>query len=420
MEGIFIMKILHTSDWHLGKMLDNVGRLNEQVEFINFLYRLCNEEKIDLILLAGDIYDNSNPSSAAEELFYDAMDRLSDKGNRPIVVVAGNHDSPDRLCAAAPIAAKHGIILLGYPYSDASEQSISGEGVELLEAGKGWLKIRLKSTDEKAVILTLPYPSEARLEQLLDGEKEGELQRAYSDKVKEIFEKLSENYCEDTVNLAISHLYVSGGITSDSERDLQIGGAYVVEPNALPQKAQYVALGHLHRPQQVKSAKVPAYYSGSPLAYSFSEVDYVKSVYIVEVEPSKEALVRHVNVEAGRPLKKWIGKEGLPQVLKWCEEGKDRNAWIDLEIYTDRPITFEEQKLIRSLNPGIINIRPKLIANEEEVNKFETREGKSVDFLFKEFYKSRVGTEPTSEILSMFMELLDNETNEVVEEMEVS
>ena len=113
------MRILHTSDWHLGRSLEQISRIEEQRAFIDLLVETCEDQKVDLVLVAGDIYDTYNPPASAEELFYEALERLSGKGKRAVVVIAGNHDNPERLCAASPLAYKNGIILLGYPASDA-------------------------------------------------------------------------------------------------------------------------------------------------------------------------------------------------------------------------------------------------------------------------------------------------------------
>ena len=115
------MRILHTSDWHLGRSLEQISRIEEQKDFVDFLVKAVEEQAIDLVLIAGDIYDTYNPSAAAEELFYGAVERLNGKGRRAVVVIAGNHDNPERLCAASPLAYKNGIILLGYPGSDPGE-----------------------------------------------------------------------------------------------------------------------------------------------------------------------------------------------------------------------------------------------------------------------------------------------------------
>ncbi len=405
------MRILHTSDWHLGKTLDSINRLEEQKQFIDELCGIAEKEAVDLVLVAGDIFDTYNPSSAAEGLFYDAMDRLNAGGKRAIVVVAGNHDSPDRLCAASPLAFRNGIFLLGYPASDVTVFGSSS----ILQAGPGWLEIKPGASEHSAVIIALPYPSESRLEMLISAEpREDRLQQAYSDKIAELLKDLSGNFRKDTVNLIVSHLYLRDGKTSDSER--QLGGALAVDPEQLPD-AHFIALGHLHRPQRIKSSPSPAYYSGSPIAYSFSEADYSKVVYIVNAVPGKSAEVREVFLNSGKPLKQWRAKKGIEEALGWCEEGRDSNAWIDLEVYTDRALTMEEQKRLRELNPGIINIRPVIIDEKESTISFENREGKKIEELFGDYYRYRTGTEAAEELLATFLEVLNDDKEEGTDEI---
>jgi exonuclease SbcD len=227
------MRILHTSDWHLGRSLENISRIEEQWEFIDQLCDIADEERIDLVLVAGDVYDSYNPSAAAEELFYYALDRLNDGGGRAVVVIAGNHDNPERLCASNPLASKNGIILLGYPGSRAGVNKYGSAKTGVVDSGAGWLEVGISRCSHTAVIIALPYPSEARLEQLLTRETdEKTLQRAYSDRVGSIISALSRRYRADTVNLALSHLFMNGGKQSESERVLQVGGALTVEPGS--------------------------------------------------------------------------------------------------------------------------------------------------------------------------------------------
>lgn len=442
------MRILHTSDWHLGKSLEQVNRIEEQREFIDCLCKTVEEQKIDLILVAGDIYDTYNPSAAAEELFYEAIDRLNDSGKRAVVVIAGNHDNPERLCAASPLAYKNGIILLGYPGSDAgaylpgNKRSVaitypegnrgSNEGaysgypgsdagayrisrskIKIADSGPGWLELCVPECQHHAVIITMPYPSESRLEELLSLEAdEGILQRAYSDKIGSIFSTLGAKFRDDTVNLIVAHLFLLGGSTSDSERTLQVGGAMTVNPGIMPGKTHFAALGHLHRPQEIRNTTCPVFYAGSPLAYSFSETDYSKAVYIVDAVPGEKAVVTPVYLDCGKPLRKWVADEGIGQAIKWCEEGRDPKAWIDLEIVTERVLTAEEQKSLRSLHPGIINIRPRLKTDEVEVLSSQSREGRKIDELFSDYYKYRMGVDLPDELMEAFIEVMNDEKGE--------
>ncbi|MDF2523005.1 MAG: sbcD, partial [Clostridiales bacterium] len=214
---------------------------------------------------------------------------------------------------------------------------------------------------------------------------------------------------DDTINLVLSHIFINGGKESESERVLQVGGALTVEPFALPEKAHYVALGHLHRPQAVKNAPCPAYYSGSPLAYSFSEADYSKQIYIIEAHPESEPNIEAVLLNCGKPLRRWSAKNGLEEALRWCEEGRDLNAWIDLEVFTDRPITMEEQKKLRELNPGILNIRPILTTDINREYSFENRESKRIDELFREFYSYKTGMNVSDELIDTFLEIMNDQ-----------
>ncbi len=407
------MRILHTSDWHLGKTLEQINRLEEQREFVDYLCKTVEEENIDLVLIAGDIYDTSNPSAAAEELFYDAVDKLNGKGKRAVVVIAGNHDNPERLCAASPLAYKNGIILLGYPGSDAGLYKISGGTIKIADSGPGWLELSVPNCDHSAVIITLPYPSESRLAEVLSQQAdEGILQKAYSEKIGSIFASLGQKFREDTVNLAVGHLFLRGGKESESERTLQVGGALTVAPEVLPAKAHYVALGHLHRPQEIRSAPCPVYYSGSPLAYSFSEADYSKAVYIINAVPGQAAEVKPMYLACGKPLRRWVAEEGIGQAIRWCEEGRDQNAWIDLEIVTDRVLMVEEQKELRTLHPGIINIRPRLKSEAVEVLSPQSREGRKIDELFKDYFKYRMDSEMPEELMGAFIEVLNDDDEE--------
>lgn len=404
------MRILHTSDWHLGKTYENISRLEEQRAFIDELCEIAEREEIQLVLVAGDIFDTYTPSAAAEELFYNAVDRLSGSGRRAVLIIAGNHDSPERLCAAGPLAFRNGIILLGLPGSDASLFKQAGGPVRIVDAGAGWLELSVDGCDHHAVVITLPYPSEARLERVLSAmENEDGLQKAYSDKVGGIFTELSEKFRDDTVNLAISHIFLLGGKESDSERVLQVGGAMTVDPSVLPKKAHFTALGHLHRPQRVKDAPCPAFYSGSPLAYSFSEAGYAKTVFRIDAVPGKPAEIKEIFLSSGKPLVRWIAKNGIEEAAAWCREGRDSNAWVDLEVHTDRVISAQEQKELRDLHPGIVNIRPVILSSAAETADYTDRESRRADELFRNYYRHKTGTEIAEDLMAAFLDMLNPE-----------
>jgi exonuclease SbcD len=406
---VILVKILHTADWHLGKYLENRDRLPEQAEALEEICRLVEARGVELVLIAGDIFDTFVPAAAAEELFYNTVERLSAAGNRAVVIIAGNHDNPERLCAAKLLAQRTGIILLGMPGSEATVTANNRTGVQVVQSGPGWLELAIGGVREHAVIITLPYPSEARLEEVLTSNlNETALQEAYTAKVGRIFAELADHYRPDTVNLAMSHLFIAGGEVSDSERPIQLGGAPTVEAGRLPRQAQYIALGHLHKPQKVIGAKVPAYYSGSLLPYSFSETGYRKAVYLVEIYPGLMARVEKVELMSGRPLVRWEVLHGLAELLEWCRSAQDRDAWIDVTVTVDNPLTPEDIRTIRNLRETIINIRP--FVKERDTQKFlaENRLTKPLKELFEDYYQYKTGVAPNADLTAYFMEIAAN------------
>ena len=410
------MRILHTADWHLGRSLEQNSRLDEQSAVMDELLLICRDQAIDLILVAGDVFDTYNPSAAAEQLFYESIERLSDSGRRMIVVIAGNHDNPERLCAAAPLAWRHGIILLGNPADDPSillDHQGPAAG-RLLTAGPGFLSLIPGHSDELASIVTLPFPSEARLQAMVEPlQDEALLQQDYSCRIGRLFAELSAGcFQSSSVNLAVSHLFTGGGWTSDSERTLQLGTGMMVLPEHLPSSAQYVALGHLHRPQQVGGCPSPAWYAGSPLGYSFSEANTVKSVCIVDVHPGMPADVRTVSLAAGKPLRRWIVCDGFGQALDWAREGRDNHCWIDLEVHMDQLPTAAELRELHVLNPGILHIRPVLLSAPADADPSGRREDRRIEELFADYYRFRNGVAIPDAVLEAFLDLV-NQPDEV-------
>ena len=133
------MRILHTADWHLGKNLEGQSRMDEQEQFLNDFVKIVNDNNIDLIMIAGDVYDNSNPPARAEKMFYDTLKRLSGNGERLTLVISGNHDNPDRLVAAGPLAREHGIIMVGTPKTVVSCGEYGNHKV--IESGEGFIEV---------------------------------------------------------------------------------------------------------------------------------------------------------------------------------------------------------------------------------------------------------------------------------------
>lgn len=400
------MRILHTSDWHLGKFLEGSSRIEEQKMFMEELYYIVENKNIDLIIVAGDIYDTPNPPANAEKLFYKEATRLSKNGKIPIIIIAGNHDSPDRLSAAVPLAEAQGIIILGTPKSivEVSEY----DNYSILSSGEGWFEILLN--DEKAIIAAMPYPSERRLNELISEDlEEVEMQKAYSTRVGELFNKLSVNFREDTINLAVGHFYVTGGAESGSERPIQLGGSLAVNACDLPKEAQYIALGHLHRPQTVGGTNKKAYYSGSPIQYSKDEAAYSKSVNIVDVKAGEEMNMEKYLLKNYKPIECWSA-DSIEDAIEMCEVKKHENSWVYLSINTDRTLELSEIKKIKITKKDVLEIIA-VFKSEEITDEKVLLEYKNIKEQFNEFYALKRGISPTEETSDLFLSMLEDKEN---------
>jgi exonuclease SbcD len=410
------MRILHTSDWHLGKTLEQYSRLEEQEEFLKEFIEIVENNNIDLVLIAGDIYDNGNPPARAEKMFYSTLKSITSSGKTAVLVIAGNHDNPERLAAASPLAYEHGVILLGEPKSIArkgafgefnfkNEFNLENQSqFEIIQSGEGFLELSIRG--EKAVIITLPYPSEKRLNEVLgEALNDEDRQKSYSDRIGEFFADLSTKYREDTVNLVVSHLYAMGTEESGSERSIQLGGSFSVSPKSFPENAQYCALGHLHRPQKVPGTKGKIRYSGSPIQYSKSEINYSKGAYLVEVKAQGEAEISEIKFRNYKPIEVWKC-ESVEDALNKCKEHSERNIWVYLEIKTKEIINTEHIKEMRKLRPDIVSIEPILEGIEREEDLLESLKEKSMEEMFSDYYtKEKTGLVPSKELMELFLSI---------------
>jgi exonuclease SbcD len=396
------MRVLHTSDWHLGRTLHGRSRVPEHEAFLDELVEIAQDT--DLVLVSGDVFESSNPPIEAEELFYDALARLGDGGRRAVVVIAGNHDSPDRLAAPGPLAAQHGVWILGRPGDLPRPRPPELKGVRLTEAAPSVLVLELTG-GERAVVAALPYPSEARLKQLLSVSiEERDVQRAYDARVAEVWAQLAQSFAPDAVNLATSHLAIRSCMPRPSERVL-VGGAWQIEGSSLPAGAQYVALGHLHLGQPVEDSPSPARYAGSPLAFRFGEREDPRSHVIVTASAGSPAQVELIPIAAGRPMVAWMA-QGIAEVEARVGAGEDPDAWIDLTITLSSRLTHAELARIRAMPREFVRVRA--VLPEAVVRPLvdpHTRRALPIGELFRSFYRDETGHEPEAALLDLVNEL---------------
>ena len=412
------MKILHTSDWHLGARLGEFSRLDEQKKVLEEIRNIAEEEEIELVIIAGDVFDNFNPSNEAVELLYRELKKLAADGSRPVIVIAGNHDSPDRIEAPDPLAAECGIFFIGYPDFTRSETELD-EGTVVDFPEKGILRLSFSSKPQVR-ILTTPYANENRLKKYLEADSRDEqISRILADSWK----RLSAGYCDSSgINILTAHLFMAdtgGGAGGqpglfdpepeepEEERSiLHPGGLERVDSALVPEQIQYAALGHLHRPQSVRKSDSPVVYSGSPLAFGLSEENQQKSVVVVEIEPGRPASVRRVQLQSGRKImRKSFGN--VDEAVAWL--GENRDVYTELLIECEKYISAEDRKRLYDAGGLITAVIPVSRDTASGSSSTQNRSmpdlSESMEALFKSYFEYAKGAEPDEAILEIFREI---------------
>lgn len=400
------MKILHTADWHLGKRLDNFSRLPEQIDVMNEIVQIADEQNVDIVLIAGDLFDTFNPSVEAVELFYKTLKRLAKNGERPVIAIGGNHDSPDRIDAPDPLARECGIILIGHPNAIISPFEL--DKFKITTSVEGFLEIQLQTIPYPIRIVHTAYANEVRLKQFFGEEKEKELNRV----LKEQWTSLADRYCDTNgVNLLMSHLYMNKRGTEvleepEGEKPIKIGNADMVYSDCIPPQIQYTALGHLHGFNNIGTDQQPVVYSSSPLCYSFSEAGQTKYIAIINAEPQQAVTYDKIALKSGRPLIRKTFEE-IEVAVEWLNEHP--NTLVELTIESDSFLKAEDRKLIYQSHDGIIHLIPKVKnhAKEEAVYK-EINLNQDMKDLFKDYFKTKNANQaPNDEIMDLFNEILN-------------
>lgn len=283
------MRLLHTSDWHVGKLIRGQSRADEHRAVLAEIGQVARDEAVDLVLVAGDLFETAAPGPESEQIVYRALLDLADVA--PVVVLAGNHDNPRRLRAVAPLLSLGRVTLLG-------EVSRPDEGgVVDLDAGGTPVRLALVPFVSKRGIV--------RADALMR-DQAFELNQAYDERMRAIVSSLCEGFSADTVNVVCGHLFAAGGSLGGGERSAHTIMDYSVGAQAFPATAQYVALGHLHRAQDI-GGPTRIHYCGSPMQLDFGETADTKSVAVVDLEPGLPAKVRDLPLRQGRQLRTITG-----------------------------------------------------------------------------------------------------------------
>jgi exonuclease SbcD len=339
------MRLLHVSDLHLGRALGDLSREPEQRDLVGELIAAADELEVALTLISGDVFDSWNPPAWAEDLFFELIDGLAAGGQRAVAVIAGNHDSGLRLAAAEPLARRLGIVLAGNVGEPCRGFEGGGDRVRVTPLAPQVVQIEVPGADAPIIAGLLPFLSEARVAR--DGETgpladlRGDGSRYAARLAAEVAARSAFTQ-RDAVRVLMLHQHVTGGTSSDSERRLRIGPLGDLDVSAIPAGLDYVALGHLHRPQAILGAASPARYAGSPIAYSFSEADQTKCAVLIDTAKGRAAKITSVPLGSGRPLAIWT--------VTSIDEARDHAARADAGNFS--PIVEVRANLGRRLEPA--------------------------------------------------------------------
>jgi exonuclease SbcD len=343
------MKIVHTSDWHIGRRWKGIQRLDELEAVLEHLAAFIEEHSIDLVLHTGDVFESRNPPAEAEQLVNRFLVRVGRSGAR-MLVIAGNHDDPLRLDARSLLTELVDVQILGRP------RSASRGGTRTVETRCG----------ERAIVAALPFASPGAWTSALDlAGEEASARSQYARMFERAVQDLCAPFRPDAVNILMAHTHLEGALFGESERRVHIGEDWAASPAALPSNASYIALGHIHRPQKIEGP-VPAYYAGSLLQMDFGEAGEEKTFVVVTTSPGKPAKpampadIEHVPYEGGLPL------VDLRATLAELEDAADqhRTGWLRVTV----PLTERDPDLnrkVRELLPNALVVRAELPEAEE-------------------------------------------------------
>ena len=380
------MRILHTSDWHIGKRLFSRERLDEQAEILDEIVEICEKEGIELVLIAGDIFDTYTPGAEAEELFFKKIKAVAGK-DRAVLIISGNHDDGVRLSAAAPISEEQGIYIVGNARKSVSiaqngrktRPILSGKGYAVFENGAG----------ERAFVSTLPYPNEARF-------KEEKSELSYIDQMKKWIEEGESGNADGLPSVFMAHLFVAGGAVSEGEREIDLGGARAIPIEALP-NSDYIALGHLHKKQHM--GKNHCYYSGSPLQYAFDE-SADKSVKVFDLTKDGVQNLRDVPLAKGKKLIR-LEADGVESALSLLQNYPEN--YVEMKLLLSAPLTSQDAAALSACG-NLVSLLAEIRTDEQL--QFESRKGLSDEGLFDAFYKANYGTDASPQLKTLFLETL--------------
>lgn len=383
------MKVLHTADWHAGRGLHGVDRTGEIREALEELAELVKVERVDLVVVAGDLYDNRNPSAAAEDAVYRFFLDVGRAGAQS-VIIAGNHDSPQRLDAVASLLGLAGVHAVG-----AFRPAGAGGAFELNVGG------------ERVRVAALPFLSERRMigaADLIEGDHAAQ-QGSYRETMRKLVGNLTAGMDGKAVNLLLMHTTFEGASLANSEYVFHSTNSYTVPASIVPEAVTYAALGHIHKPQGVEGlAEGKARYPGSLLQLDFGEAGSERSVVIAELRAGRAPEYALKPITAGKRLKRAVVAE--EELDRRALELAEFPGWLKLVVKLQRPRPGLKERLQRDL--------PNLLAVEQQLPGEDATDEPGFDpaaldlvAAYRDYLGEERGADGQQELVAAFAGLLE-------------
>lgn len=367
------MRFLHTGDWHLGRYLHGASLLDDQAHVLQQFVALARSEAVDAVVIAGDVYDRSVPPADAVALLDEVLARLVIEARIPVIMIAGNHDGAERIAFGGRI--------------------FSGQGLHLRGTLDDLSPILLQDEHGTVAFNALPYVEPAFARALPGGEAVDDHQSAMTHAVA----LLRRQHQRGHRKVLVGHAFVTGGGESESERPLSVGGSGNVSADTF-EGFDYVALGHLHRPQNIGSSRI--HYPGSLLKYSFNEAEHVKGVSLVEIGADGPPVVRSIPLNARRDLRIVTGT--LADLLHSPDPAHSRDDYLCAQLTDEGPV-LDPMARLREVYPNMMELQftRSRTGRAAALAEGDHRRREPVD-LFRAFYRDMLGTEPGAAVLGVF------------------
>ena len=378
------MRLLHTSDWHVGKTIRGHSRADEHRAVLGEIVALAAEHTVDLVLVAGDLFETAAPSAEAEAIVYRALLDLAGTGAQ-VAVIAGNHDSGRKLQAVAPVFSAAGRVHV------LAQPARPDDG--------GILSLRTQPGEDVRLAM-LPFVSQrgiVRAKDLMDSQAYEHAQ-AYAERMRLVIDALAEGFEPGAVNVLMAHAFVHGGQLGGGERAAHFIDDYALSAQAFPASAAYVALGHVHRPQRI-AGPGQIHYCGSPLQLDFGERDQLKQVNLVDIVPGLPPTVTALPLSSGRALRRLLGT--LAE-LESRREALADDPWLQVIVREPRHAGLADT--VRGmLGDRVVDVR--VDDPSSPAPKRRSRAGRTPEQLFDEFLAERNIAD--ERVRSLFAELLE-------------